>query len=94
MKVLISPGCGAGWSTWNCTELAYDERIIAAFEKGITKEEMENLCVALEYPKPYMGGFSTLKVVEIPKGARFRITEHDGSERVEILNLEDFLVAS
>lgn len=26
--VLVSPGYGAGWSTWNNAELAYDKRVV------------------------------------------------------------------
>lgn len=26
--VLVSPGYGAGWSTWGCDELAYDKRVV------------------------------------------------------------------
>lgn len=26
--VLVSPGYGAGWSTWGCVELAYDKRVV------------------------------------------------------------------
>lgn len=40
MKVLISPGFGAGWSTWNDSGIATDVRIVDAFERGVSKEEM------------------------------------------------------
>lgn len=26
--ILVSPGYGAGWSTWNTKELAYDKRVV------------------------------------------------------------------
>lgn len=26
--ILVSPGCGAGWSTWGTKELAFDKRIV------------------------------------------------------------------
>lgn len=28
VAVLVSPGYGAGWSTWNNSELAYDKRVV------------------------------------------------------------------
>ena len=31
IAVLVSRGWGAGWSTWNNKEMAYDKRIIEAF---------------------------------------------------------------
>ena len=98
MKLLISPGYGAGWSTWNCPEMATDKDLIELFEKGCTCEEMRVLCLSKNYGYktrdfPYMGGFSRLKVVEVPKGAIYRINEHDGAEAVEIFDSSKWLVA-
>ena len=28
LGVLISPGFGAGWSSWNCDEIAFDKRVV------------------------------------------------------------------
>lgn len=83
MKVLISPGYGAGWSTWEGKGLATDIRIIDAFERGISEEEMHELCAELGYGDIYMGGFKNLIVEEIPAGTIFRIAEYDGYESIE-----------
>ena len=40
MKVLISPGYGAGWSTWGDPGMATDKRLIELFECGCTEEEI------------------------------------------------------
>lgn len=98
MKVLISPGFGTGWSTWNDPRMAFDECLIRAFECGISEEDMKDLCVKCGYDDvygspPYMGGFSQLKVIEVPSGAVFRIHEYDGSESIEILDMDDWYVA-
>ena len=97
MKVLISPGYGAGWSTWNSPEMAFDECLIGAFECGISKEDMRALCVECGYTPlgnpPYMGGFENLMVVEVPSGTMFRIREYDGYESVEMLDMDDWYVA-
>ena len=93
MKVLISPGYGAGWSTWEGAGLATDARLIDAFERGVSKEEMKELCVDLGYGDIYMGGFEQLKIVEIPKGSLFQIREYDGSEYIEIFDDSDWLRA-
>ena len=87
MKVLISPDYGAGWSTWEHPEMALDERLIRAFECGISKEDMQALCVECGYTDiyggpPYMGGFEDLKIVEVPSGTWFKIAEYDGSEYI------------
>lgn len=86
MKVLISPGYGAGWSTWEDNGLATDVRIIDAFERGISKEEMHKLCADLGYGDVYMGGFINLTIVEIPAGELFRIHEYDGYESIVIFD--------
>ena len=86
MKVLISPKYGAGWSTWNCREMAIDKDLIAAFENGCTEEEMEELCIKKGYHAPYMGGFEDLVVEEVPAGCFFKIREYDGSETIEVFN--------
>lgn len=98
MKVLISPGYGAGWSTWECPEMAFDERLIRAFECGISEEDMQALCVECGYTDmfgkaPFMGGFEDLEVVEVPSGTVFRIHEYDGFESIEELDMDDWYVA-
>ncbi len=97
MKVLISPGYGAGWSTWNNPALATDSRIIDAFEKGISEEEMKELCIRLgltdEFGDVYMGGFGDLMVVDVPAGELFQIQEYDGYESIELFDSSDWIVA-
>ena len=98
MKVLISKGFGAGWSSWNDPRMAFDERLIRAFECGITQEDMQELCVACGYTDiyggpPYMGGFKQLEVVDIPSGVLFQIMEYDGSEYIEYFDESDWYFA-
>ena len=98
MKVLISPGYGSGWSTWNSPEMAFDEVLIRAFECGITKDDMQALCMQRGYAdeygdKPYMGGFDSLVVKEVPSGALFKIREFDGSEYIDIFDEGDWYLA-
>ena len=98
MKVLISPKFGAGWSTWNCKEIAIDKDLIAAFESGCTEEEMVELCDKKGYCDSlgnsiYTGGFVDLVVKEVPKGSLFKIREYDGSEVIEIFNEKGWFLA-
>lgn len=93
MKVLISPGYGAGWSTWEGKGLATDARLIDAFEHGVSEEEMHQLCADLGYGDVYMGGFKNLRVVEIPEGTFFRVSEYDGYESIEVFDDSDWLRA-
>ena len=99
MKVLISRGYGAGWSTWNDPRMAFDERLIRAFECGISLEDMQELCMECGYDdgygdRPYMGGFKDLEVVDIPSGMIFRIDEYDGAESIEFFNDEDWYMST
>lgn len=97
MKVLISPGYGAGWSTWNDSRMAIDKDLIELFERGCTEDEMASLCVKKGYGNdvfpPYMGGFFDLKVTEVPQGCLFRINEYDGSEYIDIYEEGDWFYA-
>lgn len=99
MKVLISPGYGAGWSTWNDSGMAVDKDLIELFERGCTEDEMADLCIKKGYTDgvtdgpPYMGGFGNLKIVEVPMGRFFKIEEYDGSEYIEIFGEKDWLYA-
>ena len=98
MKILISPGFGAGWSTWEHPNMAFDRVLIEAFERGITLGEMEQLCIERGYTSPYgdppyMGGFKQLEVREIPSGTLFKIREYDGSEFVEVFDEDDWYIS-
>lgn len=85
MAVLISPSYGAGWSTWNVRELAYNKLVVDAFldykEGRITDDEFEEHINSL-YPNDniYFGGFDTLEIRWVPFGTRFYVTEYDGYE--------------
>lgn len=83
LGVLISPSFGAGWSTWNDEELAYDKRIIEKWLEGVTYSEMCDYVESLGYSRPYMGGYADLELEFIPRGTMFCIHEYDGSESIE-----------
>ena len=99
MKVLISPGYGAGWSTWNDYRMAIDKDLIELFERGCTEDEMADLCVKKGYnggigdDPPYMGGFADLKVMEVSQGYYFKIEEYDDSEYITIFEPEEWFYA-
>ena len=93
LGVLISPGYGAGWATWNCIELAYDKRIVEAFLAHATMEEMEKVLEENGYNDVYMGGFYDLEIQWIDKGTTFQICEYDGSEYINILSVDNCITA-
>lgn len=94
-KILISPGFGAGWSTWHYTGNT-DEKVfmltyppfIEACEAGqpITDELTEQFMADFvarfgDEDTPYTGGLRDLTVVEVD--SPFIVTEYDGSENIQ-----------
>jgi len=82
--VLVSPGFGAGFSTWNKPEMAVDFDLVEAFLKG----DMERFNYILEekFDSPYTGGVDDLEVQWITEGTQFMIEEYDGNERIQKIN--------
>ena len=84
-KVLISPGFGAGWSTWNygIPELLFDPVIVGMVEDGTNAETIEAYCIA-KYSDGYFGGCADLEVVLVKTGSEFIVHEYDGSETLQL----------
>jgi len=90
VAVLVSPGYGAGWSTWaysveedNPGFMMFDPTLVDMVERGASAEEIEAY-VKSKYPDGYYGGAEYLTIQWLPVGTAFRIHEYDGSESVEI----------
>lgn len=93
VEVLVSPGWGAGWSTWNDDGLsiAVDKRIVDFFkEHGQTcpEDKVKEFCESLGY-RVYAGGWDQIVIVTVPEGVKFHITVYDGYEELEIVG-EDY----
>ena len=80
IAILISPGWGAGWSTWNSPEMAYDKRIVKAFLENVNSNEIEELCKEWGYDSCYTGGWSDVRLEWVPVGEKYYIYEYDGCE--------------
>ena len=104
--VLVSPGYGAGFSTWydgpNPINLAVDRRVIEYWlshrfcRKDTMKEGEEEVSAFLEtlgYHNTYCGGWYQLELRWVPVGKSFRITEYDGFETLLYLEDAGFTVA-
>ena len=92
VAILVSPGYGAGWYSWNTDypQLLFDPEIVdfvLECEKNdvsyIDKEKQIINKFQSKYPNAYLGGADGLKVKWIKQGTQFKIKEYDGSERVE-----------
>lgn len=93
VAILVSYGYGAGWSTWNDDEYAYDKRIVEKFmelcdkynenEYKLAFEEMSVFMKSIGYDG-YLGGFDGLTVEWVEQGQPYRIDEYDGNESLTI----------
>lgn len=94
VAVLISPGYGAGWSTWNPgkTELLFDPTIVDLVLSEAEPEKIEAY-IDLKYPEAYTGGVGDLIVKWVPEGAKFRINEYDGAESLVLESQVEWFVA-
>ena len=90
VAVLVSPGFGAGWSTWAYRVeedapgfMMFDPTLVTMVECGDSVEAIESY-VTSKHPDTYCGGADDLTIQWLPVGTAFRIHEYDGSESVEI----------
>ena len=102
IAVLVSVGYGAGWSTWEGDELAYDKRVIEFwlahhyhdderyFASYSSKEDVEEFFKSIGYDDLYLGGFYNTVIKWVPIGCRWRINEYDGAESLEILSMDNY----
>jgi len=84
--ILVSPGFGAGWSTWNSEnpELVFSPKVIEMVEAG-KSGDIDNDWVLenLGLNNVYCGGAYDLEVRWLPVGTPFYIHEYDGSESLK-----------
>lgn len=91
VAVLISPGFGAGWVTWNDDDealLFHPELVQAVLDKKSTKE-IEAIAERL-VPDGYFGGARNLKVIWLEPGTLFTVEEYDGSESLRTYDDRNF----
>lgn len=101
VAVLISPGFGAGWSTWADREylpdVMFDPWIVDILlsDQYKQKEKLNRILThcKLKYPDQYLGGLDDLEVQWVPQGAWFRVTEYDGNESIELKEHNDWIQA-
>jgi len=90
--VLVSPGFGAGFSTWNKPEMAVDFDLVEAFLSG-DMTRFEYIVIEKYGENMYLGGMEDLEVQWVDEGKKFRIEEYDGSESVEVFDEEVWFIA-
>lgn len=99
--VVISTDYGAGWSTWNGIDPCDENFIDFLLDYGKI-DKSGDYCWSVdidratvesyfdEENKPYCGGADSLVICWIEEGSIIRITEYDGSERIEYLDEAGF----
>lgn len=93
VAVLVSPGFGAGWYTWNrhVPQCLFDPDVVAWVEAD--KPGTVPLQFVPDGDYFYEGGAEDLIVEWVPENTKFRVVEYDGSERIEVLQDMDFMTA-
>lgn len=94
VAVLVSPGYGAGWSTWNNEHretLCMDAEIVQAVLDGDKKKAVE--IAKQKCGDFYEGGINDLMVMWVSKGDSFEIDEYDGYESLHVIGEHRYMVA-
>ena len=93
VAVLYSPTFGSGWSTWNpeYPDMIFDPGMAQLIEQGRMDAAMTY--AQLKWPDACLEGVDTLSIRWLLLDTKFRISEHDGNEDVEILEEIKWLVA-
>lgn len=90
--VLVSPGFGAGFSTWGYPmEAIFDPTLIELVENQKIQEAVD-YCEST-WKGEYSGGVQDLVVFWVPEGTKFQIVEYDGSESIEFLEDVNWITA-
>ena len=94
VAVLVSPGFGAGWYTWNREhhECLYDADVVAWVEGG-KEGPMPDMAAKYGWSGFYDGGASDLIIYWIDQGEQFRVDEYDGSESLVFSSEEKWITA-
>lgn len=95
VAVLVSPGFGAGWTTWNekfREQLAFDRDLVERVLAG-NQAAAGDLAEKKYGESVYAGGAEDLVVKWVPKGEAFEIEEYDGYESLKVTGQQSFMVA-
>jgi hypothetical protein len=83
VAVLVSPGYGAGWYSWNDEHdiLIFHPKLVEMVEQGRNKEiDKDWVEENLGIKNVYCGGACSLEIHWLPEGTQFLIDEYDGFE--------------
>lgn len=94
VAVLVSPGFGAGWYSWNedIPQVLFSPEIVELVERKADASEIIEKAEEL-FGDKYWRGARGLTIEWIPEGTRFEIYEYDGSESLRVLGPNDGFIA-
>lgn len=93
VAVLISPGFGAGWFSWNTGIPAclFSPEIVGMIEEG-RRDEVRKFAEE-KWPEGYWGGSEDLAVEWVGEGEGFRVEEYDGNESLLLRSSDGWITA-
>ncbi len=94
--VLLSPGYGAGWSTWdrqNSEFLCLDKQLITMILEEDYTGAAKRVQDVTKSETVEEDDLRCLVVDYVPQGVLFRINEYDGHETVELFHVSSFFKA-
>jgi hypothetical protein len=90
VAVIISPGYGAGWSTWadDSEKALFSPEIVEWIEAGKPGLDPDDCWKELDIFQEYgyTGGLRDVVIVWLPKGTQFLVDEYDGNETLRIIS--------
>lgn len=94
VAVLVSPGYGAGWSTWSSRSEAmmFCPELVHAVLNKAPLASLEEIARRL-FPDEYHGGLRDIEVEWVKEGTQFTIDEYDGSETLRYASKHDWVTA-
>lgn len=96
VAVLISPGHGAGWSSWtlngNEQFMLFDKTLALMAERGATETEVRTYLESIDIDD-FSGGWEDIIIVWLEEGETFIIEEYDGHENLQILSDQKYFTA-
>jgi len=100
VPILVSPGYGAGWSTWAETDehkrfLCTDPGLVDLAKRKANETEVEEYITSIlgSDVYVYMGGWTQVIIEYIPKGTQFSINSYDGFEYLITPSSIDWMIS-
>lgn len=98
VAVLISPGFGAGWSTWVIDkdvseQVLFDPELVQMVLDEKPFDELEEFVKNKYGEEIYTGGLRDIGVCWLYAGTKFIVVEYDGAESIQLLPDMKWIVA-